>query len=128
MCYEATRNDREAALELEPMLSGSYRRESQPTTGISMTHRADNTTPEAVEFSYPPDWWRRPGRGMRKAMARQYIKNHKGFPSMSAERAASLRIEIIKLILAGLLEYDPETKRTRITQLGIMQAALWRQS
>jgi hypothetical protein len=73
---------------------------------------------EPVEFSYPTDWWRRPGREMRKAMAREYISNHKGFPAMSRERAAMLRLEIIRLILVGLLEYDSKTKRTRITQFG----------
>lgn len=76
--------------------------------------------PEPAEFSYPPDWWRRPGREERKEMARQYIANHKGFPSLSRERAAMLRSNIIRLILAGLLEYDPKTKRTRITQFGMM--------
>jgi hypothetical protein len=76
------------------------------------------------KFSYPPDWWQQPRREARKANAREYIANYKRLPNVSKQEAARFRLILIRLILAGLLEHDPNTKGNRITDLGRRQLEL----
>jgi hypothetical protein len=79
-----------------------------------------------IEFFYPPERWQQLRREARKAMAREYINNHQGYPGLSKQEAAGLRLEVIRSILAGLLEYDSNTKHTELTDFGQTKVELLR--